>query len=240
MACAIYGEMRDPRELGEPPQVETPKEFIVDDSMILPPAEDPSTVDVVRGPNIKPLPIKEHLPATLDGRVLIKLGDNITTDHITPAGSWLKYRSNVPKYAESVFSGIDEKFHEKAKAAGGGFVVGGENYGQGSSREHAALCPMYLGIKAVVAKSFARIHRDNLINFGILPLVFQDPADYNYIDEGDHLELTGLDELSPDSPVTLKNHTKATELELNHNLTERQIEILRAGGKLNYTKAQRG
>ncbi len=240
VACAIYGEMRDPRELGEPPQVETPKEFIVDDSMILPPAEDPSTVDVVRGPNIKPLPIKEHLPATLDGRVLIKLGDNITTDHITPAGSWLKYRSNVPKYAESVFSGIDEKFHEKAKAAGGGFVVGGENYGQGSSREHAALCPMYLGIKAVVAKSFARIHRDNLINFGILPLVFQDPADYNYIDEGDHLELTGLDELSPDSPVTLKNHTKATELELNHNLTERQIEILRAGGKLNYTKAQRG
>ncbi len=240
VACAIYGEMRDPRELGEPPQVETPKEFIVDDSMVLPPAEDPSTVEVIRGPNIKPLPIKEHLPATLDGRVLIKLGDNITTDHITPAGSWLKYRSNVPKYAESVFSGIDEKFHEKAKAAGGGFVVGGENYGQGSSREHAALCPMYLGIKAVIAKSFARIHRDNLINFGILPLVFQDPADYNYIDEGDHLELTGLDELSPDSPVTLKNHTKATELKLNHNLTERQIEILRAGGKLNYTKAQRG
>lgn len=240
VACAIYGEMRDPRELGDPPQVETPKEFIVDDSMILPPAEDPSTVEVIRGPNIKPLPIKEPLPATLDGRVLIKLGDNITTDHITPAGSWLKYRSNVPKYAESVFSGIDEKFHEKAKAAGGGFVVGGENYGQGSSREHAALCPMYLGIKAVIAKSFARIHRDNLINFGILPLVFQDPADYNYIDEGDHLELVGLDELAPDKPVTLKNRTKATEIQLNHNLTERQIEILKAGGKLNYTKAQRG
>ncbi|HHD11146.1 MAG TPA: aconitate hydratase [Deltaproteobacteria bacterium] len=240
VACAIYGEMRDPRELGDPPQVETPKEFIIDDSMILPPAEDPSTVEVIRGPNIKPLPIKEPLPATLDGRVLIKLGDNITTDHITPAGSWLKYRSNVPKYAESVFSGIDEKFHEKAKAAGGGFVVGGENYGQGSSREHAALCPMYLGIKAVIAKSFARIHRDNLINFGILPLVFQDPADYNYIDEGDHLELVGLDELAPDKPVTLKNHTKATEIKLNHNLTERQIEILKAGGKLNYTKAQRG
>ncbi len=239
VACAIYGEIRDPRVLGDPPQVETPKEFIVDDSMILPPAEDPSTVEVIRGPNIKPLPIKEPLPATLEGKVLIKLGDNITTDHITPAGSWLKYRSNVPKYAESVFSVIDEKFHEKAKSAGGGFVVGGENYGQGSSREHAALCPMYLGIKAVIAKSFARIHRDNLINFGILPLVFSDPADYNHIDEGDHLELVGLDELAPDRPVILKNHTKATELKLNHNLTERQIEILKAGGKLNYTKAQR-
>ena len=238
VAAAIYGKVTDPRELGEYPSVKLPERFIIDDSMIIPPAEDPSTVEIKRGPNIQPLPIKEPLPDEIRGRVLIKLGDNITTDHITPAGTWLKYRSNVPKYAESVFSAIDPKFHEKAKQLHGGFVVGGENYGQGSSREHAALCPMYLGIKAVIAKSFARIHKDNLINFGILPLTFADPVDYNTVDEGDDLDLSGLKEgLSSGDTLVLKNLTKGTEIKLKHGYSPRQIEIIKAGGKLNYTKS---
>ncbi|MEK7679175.1 MAG: aconitate hydratase, partial [Deltaproteobacteria bacterium] len=236
-AAAIYGVITDPRKLGKYPKVKMPVKFLIDDSMIVPPAKDPSKVTVIRGPNIKELPKQDPLADSLKGKVLIKLGDNITTDHITPAGTWLKYRSNVPKYSESVFSAIDPKFHEKAKAANGGFVLGGENYGQGSSREHAALCPMYLGIKAIIAKSFARIHKDNLINFGILPLTFENPADYDSINDGDELELTGLKAgLTKGDTLTLKNHTKNKDIKLKHGFSARQIETILVGGTLNYTK----
>lgn len=236
-AAAIYGVITDPRKLGKFPKVKMPKEFLIDDSMVIPPAKDPSKVEIMRGPNIKELP-KAQIPGqSIIGKALIKLGDNITTDHITPAGTWLKYRSNVPKYSESVFSAIDAKFHEKAKALGGGFVIGGENYGQGSSREHAALCPMYLGIKAVIAKSFARIHKDNLVNFGILPLIFANAADYDAIEQGDELELN-LATISNSDAATLKNITKNKDIQLKHGFTQRQIEIITAGGLLNFTKKQ--
>jgi aconitate hydratase len=239
VAAAIKGVITDPRKLGEYTKVEMPAKFLVDDSMVIPPAEDPDKVEVIKGPNIASLPTQGALPDSLSGSLLIKLEDNITTDHITPAGTWLKYRSNVPKYSESVFSAIDPDFHQKAKDAGGGFVVGGENYGQGSSREHAALCPMYLGIKAVIAKSFARIHKDNLVNFGILPLTFENAADYGKIDQGDELELVNLNEtLASGGSVTLKNKTKGTELKLEHGFSERQVKTIQAGGTLNYTKAQ--
>jgi len=238
VAAAIFGVITDPRKLGKYPKIKVPKEFAVDDSMVLPPAKDPSKITIRRGPNIQPLPVAKELAATLKGKALIKLGDNITTDHITPAGTWLKYRSNVPKYSESVGVAIDAKFHEKAKQAQGGFVIGGENYGQGSSREHAALCPMYLGIKAVITKSFARIHKDNLVNFGILPLTFANPEDYNSIDDGDDLELPDVKAMiaSGDS-VTLKNVTKGKEMKLKHGFTQRQVDVIKAGGMLNFTKS---
>ena len=239
VAAAIYGVITDPRKLGKYPKIKTPEKFLVDDSMIIPPAKNPEKVTVVKGPNIASLPIAKPLTGSLAGKVLIKLDDNITTDHITPAGTWLKYRSNVPKYSESVFSAIDPKFHEKAKSEGGGFVVGGENYGQGSSREHAALCPMFLGIKAVIAKSFARIHKANLVNFGILPLTFENPGDYDSIDQGDALEIKDLKKaLSSGDTVTLKNLTKGTEITLKHDYSPTQVEMILAGGRLNYTVAQ--
>ena len=238
VAAAINGVVTDPRKLGDFPVIDAPKEFLIDDSMILPPSDDPGSVEISRGPNIKALPIKEPLPTSLAGKVLIKLEDNITTDDITPAGVWLKYRSNVPKYSEAVFAQINPQFFQHALDSGGGFVIGGENYGQGSSREHAALCPMYLGIKAVVAKSFARIHKDNLVNFGILPLTFADPADYDKFDDADELEFGAVkDELSSGSEtVTVKNVTKGTDIKLSHGFTQRQIDTILEGGKLNYTK----
>lgn len=238
VAAAIYGVITDPRKLGKCPKVKMPAKFLIDDSMVVAPAKDPSKVTVSRGPNIQPLPTAAPLGDSLKGKVLIKLGDNITTDHITPAGTWLKYRSNVPKYSESVFSAIDPKFHEKAKAAGGGFVIGGENYGQGSSREHAALCPMYLKIKAIVAKSFARIHKDNLINFGILPLTFANAADYDAIAADDELEFNNLKAGLHSDTITLKNVTKGKEIKLKHGYSPRQVDTLLAGGTLNYTKAK--
>ena len=238
-AAAIYGVVTDPRKLGKYPKIKMPVKFLVDDTMVVPPAKDPSKVTVVRGPNIQPLPKQSALGDGLKGKLLIKLGDNITTDHITPAGTWLKYRSNVPKYSESVFSAIDAKFHEKAKAAGGGFVVGGENYGQGSSREHAALCPMYLGVKAIIAKSFARIHKDNLVNFGILPLTFENPADYDVIADGDELEIGNLKNgLATGATLLLRDVTKGKEFNLKHGYSQRQVDTLLAGGTLNYTTAK--
>ncbi len=237
VAAAITGVITDPRTLGDFPQIETPTEYSVDDDMIIAPSDDPASVEVLRGPNIQPLPIQDPLPDMIKGKVLIKLEDNITTDHITPAGTWLKYRSNVPKYSESVFCAINKDFHKEALEAKGGFIVAGENYGQGSSREHAALCPMYLGIKAVITKSFARIHKDNLVNFGILPLTFENPDDINSIDKDDELQIDGLnDALSEGDTVVLKNLTKGTEIKLVHGYSERQVEIMKAGGKLNYTK----
>ena len=236
-AAALTGKITDPRELGKYPEFKMPKEFAVDDDMVIAPPADGSGIEVKKGPNIQSLPIAKPLEDTLTGKVLIKLEDNITTDHITPAGTWLKFRSNVPKYSESVFAGIDKDFHLKAQKAGGGFVVGGENYGQGSSREHAALCPMYLGIKAVITKSFARIHKDNLVNFGILPLTFENAADYDAIKEGDELELVGLKEgLKSSDTVKLVNKTQGTESKLVHGYTPRQVDTILAGGTLNLTK----
>jgi aconitate hydratase len=235
-AAAITGVVTDPRTLGEYTEVKMPEKFLVDDSMVIPPPADSSKITVLKGPNIQPLPIQPPLGDSLKGKVLIKLGDDITTDDITPAGVWLKYRSNVPKYSESVFSAIEPDFYKKALDIGGGFVIGGENYGQGSSREHAALCPMYLGIKAVIAKSFARIHKANLINFGILPLVFEDPADFDSIEAGDELEINDLTAgLTPGSGLVLKNITKGKDIPLRHDYAPIQIAMVKAGGRLNYT-----
>ncbi len=240
-AAALTGKLTDPRELGEFPVVEMPEKFLIDDSMIIAPANDPVTVTVTRGPNIQPLPLREDMPEELNGETLLKVEDNITTDHIMPAGAKvLPLRSNIPAISKYVFAAIDPTFHDRAKEAGGGFVVGGHNYGQGSSREHAALAPMYLGVKAVIAKSFARIHRANLVNFGILPLVFVDEADYDRVDQGDILDMpvvreelqAGKDEL------TVKNVNKDVIFSVKHDLSPRQIEIILAGGQLNYTKKQ--
>jgi aconitate hydratase len=236
-AAAIYGVITDPRKLGKYPKVKMPKEFIVDDAMVIPPAKDPSKVEIMRGPNIKALPVAQKIQPAISGSTLIKLGDDITTDDITPAGTWLKYRSNVPKYSESVFSAKDPKFHEKAQAENGGFVIAGLNYGQGSSREHAALCPMYLGIKGIIAKSFARIHKDNLVNFGILPLTFASPADYDAIDQGDKLEINDLtNQLKAGDSLTIKNAAKGKEIKVKHGFSPRQVDIILAGGLLNFTK----
>ena len=175
IACALTGKFTDPRDLGIAyTQIKYPRSFLIDDTMILPPSSQPEKVEIIRGPNIKPLPLKEAMPNVLKGVVLLKVEDNITTDHIMPAGSKiLPKRSNIPAIAEHVFEVVDPTFPARAKAAGGGFVVGGHNYGQGSSREHAALAPMYLGLKAVLVKSFARIHLANLINFGAAAVDFR-------------------------------------------------------------------
>lgn len=190
-ATALTGVMTDPTTLGDFTELKMPQEFLIDDSMVLRPAENPAQIEVARGPNIKPLPINSSLPETLSGTALLKLGDNITTDHIMPAGAKvLPLRSNIPAISQFVFSGIDVSFADRARDTGGGFIVGGQNYGQGSSREHAALAPMYLGIKAVITKSFARIHKANLVNFGILPLTFVDEKDYDSISEEDTFEIS--------------------------------------------------
>ncbi|MCX6377206.1 MAG: aconitate hydratase, partial [Armatimonadetes bacterium] len=237
-AAMLTGEITDPRKLGDPIEVDTPEKYIIDDGMIIPPSERPEEVEIIRGPNIKPLPMRDELPADLTGTVLLKVGDNITTDHIMPAGAKiLPLRSNIPAISEHVFEGVDPTFASRSRTSGGGFVVGGENYGQGSSREHAALAPMYLGIKAVIAKSFARIHRANLVNFGILPLTFVNPADYDGIAQEDHLEVAEVRaSLASSSPLTVKNRTRGTQFEVRHELTPRQIEIILAGGMLNYTR----
>jgi aconitate hydratase len=237
-AAALTGTITDPRRLGEPPLIELPQRFAVDDSMIIPPSSDPERVEVVRGPNIKPLPLPQPLPDRLRGRVLLVVGDDITTDHIMPAGAnVLPLRSNIPAISEHVFSRLDPAFAQRAKEWGGGFVVGGENYGQGSSREHAALAPMFLGVRAVLARSFARIHRANLVNFGILPLTIAD-ADYRTLAQGDELEVPGVREaLKRGGPLAVYNRTRGTQLQGQHDLTPREVEILLAGGLLNQLRA---
>jgi aconitate hydratase len=239
-ATALAGKLADPRELGTPVAVEEPSLMLVDDNMIVEPAADPSTVEVVRGPNIKPLPLNQVMPAEIGGRVLLKVEDNITTDHIMPAGAKiLPLRSNIPAISEHVFAVVDEQFVARAKEHGGGFVVGGENYGQGSSREHAALAPMYLKVKAVLTKSFARIHRANLINFGIIPLTFADGGDYDGLEQDHELRLSGLPGgLHEGETLTVENVTTGGTFKVRAELTERQIEIVAAGGLLNYTKAR--
>ena len=181
-ASALTGVLTDPRTLGEMPQIEMPEHFTINDNMIVKPAENPAEVEVVRGPNIKPFPLGKALEASYTGKVVLKTEDNITTDHILPAGAkLLPYRSNVPYYSNYCFINVDPEFPSRCKEQGGGVIVGGANYGQGSSREHAALVPLYLGVKAVLCKSFARIHKANLVNSGIIPLTFADPADYDAI-----------------------------------------------------------
>ena len=242
VAAAIYGEIVDPRLLGEMPKVEMPTSFLIDDSAILPPAseEESENLEVLRGPNIKPFPTTKPLDNDIEVTVALKVGDNITTDHIMPAGAKiLPYRSNIPYLSKFCFSVVDEGFSERALSLGSSVIVGGDNYGQGSSREHAALVPLYLGIKAVIVKSFARIHVANLINAGIVPLTFKNVSDYDDISEGDKLMLENVEEGMNNGEITLKNITKNTKYSLVANFTERQIEILKAGGLLAYTKNQK-
>jgi aconitate hydratase len=238
VACALFGVITDPRKLGAYPEVQMPESFLIDDSMVLPPADSADKVEVVRGPNIKPLPINKPLTASLQGEVLIKVGDNITTDHIMPAGAKiLPLRSNIPAISEHVYVRVDPDFPKRAKEKGGGFIVGGENYGQGSSREHAALAPMYLGVKAVLVKSFARIHRSNLVNFGLIPLIFDNPADYDKIAQGDKLNFVNIrEEIKAGNTITIKNETQGYEIKAKHDLTPRETDIIFAGGLLNYTR----
>ena len=239
-ASAITGVFTDPTTLGEAPSVQVPTHFVINDNLIEIPAsaEEAKEITVERGPNIKPIPVGKAPATDLSCELVLKVGDNITTDHIMPAGTKiLPYRSNVPKLSEFCFTVCDPAFPERAKAKNGGIIVGGVNYGQGSSREHAALVPLYLGIKAVVAKSFARIHVANLINFGIVPLTFENPEDYEKLTEGDALEITGFaNGVAKESRLILKNLTSGAEIPLCLNATERQRAILGAGGLLNYTK----
>ena len=235
-ASAVSGVITDPREADFELPAE-PQAFLVDDSMIYAPErEHPESVEVVQGPNIRPLPENTPLAAAIEKEVVIKVGDNITTDHIMPAGAKvLPYRSNIEKISEFVFRDVQEGFKAHCQKAGGGVIVAGENYGQGSSREHAALAPMYLGIKAVLAKSFARIHAANLVNFGIVPLLFDEAADYESIAEGDVLFLD-FSALAPGAPVRVENRTKKRSFSTHHALSALDIEMLKAGGKLNYIK----
>jgi aconitate hydratase len=239
-ASALTGRLTDPRQLGEPPIVIMPEKFEVDDRMILPPEKNGEKVSIERGPNIKPLPVASPLPPYLEGKVLLKAGDHVTTDHIMPAGpKVLPLRSNIPALSQFVFERIDPSFAARTKAAGGGFIAAGDNYGQGSSREHAALAPAYLGIKAVLARSFARIHCANLINFGILPLVFNNPEDYDRLEQDDELRINKLNEaLDEHRSLTVLNKTKQFTFSVTANLTPRQVEIIKSGGLLNHTKKQ--
>jgi aconitate hydratase len=241
-SAVITGVISDPRELGiDYPKVEMPVQFYTDDSMILAPSRTPESVEVFRGPNIVELPSNVPLPDTVSGVVTIKVGDKITTDHIIPAGARMKYRSNVPKYSEFVFEIVDETFPTRAteirETGKHNVIVAGLSYGQGSSREHAALCPMFLGVKAVIAKSFERIHSANLINFGIVPLTFKTEADYDNIDQADELQIPNIRKaIANNEPLTVKNVTKGTEFQVNYELSERQRDIILAGGMLSYIK----
>ena len=236
VAAAVFGEITDPSALGEAPSITLPERFAVDDSMILMPDGEGECTEVVRGPNIKPVPTGHRPDATLSEEILLKVGDNITTDHIMPAGTKiLPYRSNIPYLSQFCFRVSDESFAERAKQKGSGVILGGANYGQGSSREHAALVPLYLGVRAVIAKSFARIHSANLINAGIVPLVLADPADYDLIAEGDRIEILDF-AAGIAKATTLTAKVGAHTVTLLADFTERQRAVLLAGGLLNYTK----
>ena len=239
-ASAIAGVFADPTELEGEIKIDMPSRFKICDNLIDMPASEDEAADVVveRGPNIKPIPKGEAPKADLDASIVLKVGDNITTDHIMPAGTKvLPYRSNIPKMSEFCFTVCDPDFPERAKAMGGGVILGGSNYGQGSSREHAAMVPQYLGIKAVIAKSFARIHVANLINFGIVPFTLKNEDDYDKIAELDKIMIEGFAEAvgSADGAI-LKDTSKGIEIPLVLNLTDRQRKILLSGGMLQYTK----
>jgi aconitate hydratase len=235
VASAIHGEITDPRKLGKYPEITLPESIMIDDSMFIFP-EKPFTGEIRRGPNIKPLPNFPPIPDRLTGEVLLKLGDNVSTDDILPAGSEImSLRSNIPEISRYTFRYVDVEFVDRALEKGGGFIVGGENYGQGSSREHAALAPKYLGVKAVIAKSFARIHLANLVNFGIVPLTFMDKQDYSNVAQGDMLE---LDVKRLKRNLCVKNVTKGAEITVNLDLSDREKGMLKAGGKLAAIKAK--
>ncbi len=239
-ASALTGVLTDPRTLGEMPKWEMPKEFIINDNMIEKPCDekDMESIEVLRGPNIKPFPKTEPLLENLECKCSLKVSDNITTDHIMPAGAKiLPLRSNIPAISEHCFTVCDENFPKRAKEMGQSIIVGGANYGQGSSREHAALAPLYLGVKAVLTKSFARIHRANLINAGILPLEFKNEADYNNISLGDELCIENLRAaVANGEKIVIENKTSGKKIECICELTERTRDIILAGGLLNYTK----
>ena len=234
-ASALTGYITDPMTMEPIPAIDLPRSFVIDDSAVLPPAEDGASVEVLRGPNIKEFPKSKAFAQNLTAEAVLKVGDNITTDHIMPAGAKiLPYRSNIPHLSKFCFEVCDPSFPERAKAAGDGVIIGGSNYGQGSSREHAALVPMYLGIRCVIAKSFARIHAANLINAGILPLTFADPADYDAVEQGSKLQLTDLAAGMAAGQISVTCDEKTFYAKCD--LTERQQKILLCGGLLNYTK----
>lgn len=237
-AAALRGVITDPRTLGDPVVIEVPDRYLVDDNLILPPADDAQSVEIVCGPNIKPVPVAKPIPDTLRLRVLIKVADNITTDHILPSGTHiLSLRSNVPAISEYMFTAVDPAFVGRAKAWEGGFVVGGLNYGQGSSRDHAAMAPLFLGVRAILAKSYARIHRTNLINLGIMPLTFDEAGDWDTIEMGDELEIFGIHaSLRAGEMLAARNLTRGTTLRLAHGFTRRQTELILAGGLLNHIR----
>ncbi|MBR5423288.1 MAG: aconitate hydratase [Clostridia bacterium] len=240
---AVTGVLTDPTTLGDMPEITMPERFLINDNMVLLPdaPADAAKREILYGPNIKAVPTGKPLEDTVAGEVLLKVGDNITTDHIMPAGAKiLPYRSNVPYLSQFCFGVCDKTFPERAKKAGGGMVVGGANYGQGSSREHAALVPLYLGVKAVIAVSFARMHKANLINSGILPLTFKNPADYDLIAQGDEIELKDIkNAVVSGADAILVDKTAGREIPLKTGFSEREIGILLAGGKLNYTAQNR-
>ena len=239
VAAALTGEITDPRLLGEMPEINMPQKFLIDDSAVIEPAspDEAESLEVLRGPNIKPFPKSTPQADTLSAELALKVGDNITTDHIMPAGAKiLPYRSNIPHLSQFCFGVCDTSFPERAKALGQSIIVGGSNYGQGSSREHAALVPMYLGVRCVITKSFARIHVANLINAGIMPLTFKNADDYEKLNQGDKLTLTNVFEGMDKGEIILKNETTNEEFVLSCDFTERQKAILKAGGLLAYTK----
>ncbi|MCK4902425.1 MAG: aconitate hydratase, partial [Thermoplasmatales archaeon] len=244
-AAVITGKMTDPRDLEKMgikyPGVKMPEMFYIDDSMFIYPPDHPEQIKIYRGPNIGDPPAALPMPDSIAGEVTIKVDDQITTDHIIPAGSKMKYRSNVPKYSEFLFEVVDPNFFERAKkirdSGKSNIFIAGLSYGQGSSREHAALCPMFMGTKAVIAKSFERIHTANLINFGIIPLTFKNESDYNKIEQGDDLEIPDIkDIIEHGKTLKVKNKSKGNEFEVDYNLSNRQREIILAGGTLAFMK----
>ncbi len=239
VAAALTGYITDPRLLGDIPEIKMPESFKIDDSAVIAPASEAEAaqIEVLRGPNIKPFPEAKPQEDTLSAELVLKVGDNITTDHIMPAGAKiLPYRSNIPHLSQFCFGVCDSTFPERAKALGKSIIVGGSNYGQGSSREHAALVPMYLGVRAVITKSFARIHIANLINSGIMPLTFKNADDYDKLNQGDKLTLSNVFSGMDKGEIILKNETTGEEFVLLCSFTERQKAILKAGSLLAYTK----
>lgn len=241
-ASAVAGVFTDPRTLGDMPEFVLPEKFTINDNMIVPPVaeEDMDSVEVLRGPNIKPFPTSQPLAETIDAGVSLKVGDNITTDHIMPAGAKiLPLRSNIPEISKFCFAVCDEGFHDRALEMSKSIIVGGSNYGQGSSREHAALAPLYLGVKAVITKSFARIHMANLINAGIVPMTFENEADYDKIDQGDELRIEDIgSQIASSDTINVTDVTKGFDFNCKVNFSQRQKDMLYAGGLLNYTKNQ--
>ncbi len=239
VAAALTGEITDPREFGTMPEIVMPESFLINDTAIIPPADekDSKDIEVLRGPNIKKFPEEKKQQNMLEAELVLKVGDNITTDHIMPAGAKiLPYRSNIPYLSKFCFAVCDETFSERALAAGESIIVGGSNYGQGSSREHAALVPMYLGVRCVIAKSFARIHIANLINAGIMPLTFKNADDYDKLSQSDVLKIDNIYDGMNSGEMILENKTSGEKYELLCSFTERQKAILKAGGLLSYTR----